>query len=52
MLTQAKVSVLKGPVSEREFEILLRRASEILRAAKFEPSKKLSLVRKRSASAA
>jgi len=52
MFTQPKVAILKGPVSEREFEVLLRRAAEILRAAGPAPPKKLSLVRKRSASAA
>ncbi len=52
MDTRPKVSILKGPVTEREFEVLLRRASEILKTSRPAPSKKLAPVRKRSASAA
>ena len=52
MVTQSRVSILKGPVSEREFETLLRRAVEILKTSRPAPLKKLSVVRKRSASAA
>jgi hypothetical protein len=52
MATQHRVSILQGRLSDREFETLLRRATEILKSSRPALPKKLSVVRKRSAPAA
>jgi hypothetical protein len=52
MATQQRITILQGRLSEREFETLLRRADSILKAARPAPPKKLSVIRKRSSSAA
>ena len=52
MASKHSVSILRDQISERDFEVLLRRASDILKSARSAGPKKVSLIHKRSSSAA
>jgi hypothetical protein len=52
MALKRRASIGEAPVSDREFEMLLRRASEILKPARPHLLKKVPLNRRSSASAA